>query len=61
MFETQGPCLCCQSTLCGSGGRGAGRMEFRVAGDVQTLREESWLLEQRVGLCVMWEQSDLSE
>ena len=61
MFKTWGRCLSCQSTLCGSGGRGADRMEYRVAGDARTLGKESSLLEQRVGLCVMWEHSDLSE
>ena len=35
-------------------------MEFRVSGDVRTLRGESSLLEQRVGLCMMWENPDLS-
>ena len=30
MFKTWGPCLSCQSTLCGSGGRGAGREESGV-------------------------------
>ena len=49
---TWGPCLSCQSTLCGSDGRGAGRMEYRVAGDARALGEESLRLKQRVGRLV---------